>query len=99
MINAAEYLDLQEAADVLGVEIRRPENGDASFGAALVAGVGVGTFASYDDAVTQCVRLLDTNRPDAARHALYREMFEIYRDVQKRLVPVNHQLHDKFVGS
>jgi xylulokinase len=89
----------QIVADVLGVEIRRPENGDASFGAALVAGVGVGTFASYDDAVARCVRLLDTNKPDAARHALYREMFEIYRDVQKRLVPVNHQLHDKFVGS
>jgi xylulokinase len=87
----------QIVADVLGVEIRRPENGDASFGAALVAGVGVGTFPSYDDAVARCVRLLDTNTPDPARHSIYREMFDTYRDIQKRLVPVNHRLHDMFV--
>ncbi|MEX1109696.1 MAG: FGGY-family carbohydrate kinase, partial [Dongiaceae bacterium] len=87
----------QIVADVLGVEIRRPENGDASFGAALVAGVGVGTFASYEEAVQRCVRLLDTSTPDPTRHALYREMFDIYRDVQKRMVPINHRLHDMFV--
>lgn len=87
----------QIVADVLGVEIRRPENGDASFGAALVAGVGAGIFPSYEAAVSQCVRLQDTNSPDPKRHALYREMFDIYRDIQKRLAPVNHRLHDMFV--
>lgn len=86
----------QIVADVLGVEIRRPENGDASFGAALVAGVGVGSFKSYQEATERCVRLLDSASPDPASHAIYRTMFEIYRDVQQRMVPINHRLHDMF---
>jgi xylulokinase len=89
----------QIVADVLGVEIRRPENGDASFGAALVAGVGIGIFKSYEEAIDRCVRLLDVASPDSANHAIYREMFAIYRDVQQRMVPINHRLHDMFVGS
>lgn len=88
----------QIVADVLGVEIRRPENGDASFGAALVAGVGVGMFEDYNDAVARCVRLLDTCTPEPKTHARYREMFEIYREVQKRMAPINHRLHDMFAA-
>lgn len=83
----------QILADVLGHAIRRPAYGDASYGAALVAGVGVGLFDSYAEAVERCVRLADVVEPDAARHRLYLEMFDIYREAQRRLAPLNHRLH------
>jgi xylulokinase len=83
----------QIIADVTGLVVERTESGDASFGAALVAGIGVGAFASPEDAITTCVRLLDSCQPDASRHAFYSELFGIYKDAQAALAPINHRLH------
>jgi xylulokinase len=83
----------QIIADVTGLEIERPANGDASFGAALVAGVGVGLFASPREAVERCVRVLDRCQPDAGRHRLYSELFALYKEAQAALAPINHKLH------
>ncbi|MCP4329717.1 MAG: xylulokinase [Alphaproteobacteria bacterium] len=84
----------QILADITGLAVNRPRNGDASFGAALVAGVGVGVFASKEDAIARCVRIVDSNRPDQAVHAFYRERFEIFDQVRRQLTPINHRLHD-----
>ncbi len=81
-------------ADVTGLVVERTEAGDASFGAALVAGVGVGMFASPAQAVARCVRLLDVTAPDAAAHEMYGRLFAIYKDAQAGLVEVNHRLWD-----
>ncbi len=83
----------QIIADVTGLEIERPANGDASFGAALVAGVGVGAFEGPRQAVERCVRILDRRPPDPARHAFYSELFAVYKEAQAALAPVNHRLH------
>lgn len=83
----------QIISDVLNVEIERPESGDASFGAALVAGVGVGMFSSFQEAVERCVRVVDVARPDPGRHAFYGELFEVYREVTTRLAELDHRLH------
>ncbi len=71
-----------------------PANGDASFGAALVAGVGAGIFSDEREAVTRCVTLADSCEPDAVRHALYRDLFAIYKDAQAKLAGINHRIHD-----
>ena len=75
----------QIIADVTGLVVERPGNGDASFGAALVAGIGVGFYADPRAAVVQCVSVLDRCEPDPARHALYEEFFAIYKQAQAAL--------------
>jgi xylulokinase len=83
----------QIIADVTGLTIERPANGDASFGAALVAGVGVGLYGDPRAAVARCVTILDRCTPDPARAALYDEFFAVYKDAQAALAPLNHRLH------
>lgn len=86
----------QILADVTGLTIERPGNGDASFGAALVAGVGVGLFASARDAVAQCVTTLDRNEPGEDQ-ALYDAVYPLYREATVRLQELDHRLHEIFV--
>ncbi len=83
----------QIIADVTGLVIERPGNGDASFGAALVAGIGVGFYRDPRAAVETCVSVLDRCEPNARRHALYSEIFAIYKEAQAVLAPLNHRLH------
>ncbi|MPZ09509.1 MAG: xylulokinase [Kiloniellaceae bacterium] len=84
----------QIIADVTGLTMKVPANGDASFGAALVAGVGGGVFADPAAAVRQCCRIVEENRPDAGRHAAYGRTFEIYDEARRVLTGINHRLHD-----
>jgi xylulokinase len=69
------------------------ENGDASFGAALLAGIGTGVFASPADAITTCVRPLSRHEPNAANHKIYLPLFDIYKSAQSVLAPLNHQIN------
>ncbi|MDH3691200.1 MAG: xylulokinase [Gammaproteobacteria bacterium] len=87
----------QIISDVLGVEVIRPESGDASFGAALVAGVGAGIFSSLQEAVQRCVRILDHCQPDPDTHDLYSDLFAVYKDAQQALAPLDHRLY-KLIG-
>ncbi len=88
----------QIIADVTGLTVERTEAGDASFGAALVAGVGTSVFASPEDAVAKCVRLLDRTTPDAQTHGFYTSLFEVYKQAQAALAPLNHKLHRLSAG-
>jgi xylulokinase len=89
----------QIIADVTGLHVERTEAADASFGAALVAGIGAGVFAGPEDAVARCVRLVDTSAPDAARHEFYERLFGVYKDAQAALADINHRLHALSRGS
>lgn len=82
----------QIVADVLGVQVLLPAVTDASFGAALVAGVGAGVFASESDAAAACTRIVGRAEPDEARHAWYGELFDLYRRSQAALVSTHHAL-------
>ncbi len=82
----------QIIADVTGLTVEVMENGDASFGAALVAGIGVGVFESPEDAVGRCVRLVSVCEPDAARQAVYARLFGIYKEGQRVLAPLDRAL-------
>ncbi|MBF5007287.1 xylulokinase [Diaphorobacter caeni] len=82
----------QIVADVLGIDILLPRTTDASFGAALLAGVGVGIFSDPLAAARHCTQVLDTARPDPARSAYYTELFELYKAAQRGLQDVNHGL-------
>jgi xylulokinase len=83
----------QIIADVTGLTIELTESADASFGAALVAGLGAGAFSSPRDAIEKCVRVADTVTPDAKTHEFYSNLFNIYKTAQAALVETNHRLH------
>jgi xylulokinase len=83
----------QIIADVTGLTIERTESTDASFSSALLAGIGTGVFASPQDAIDKCVRLLDTTHPNPKTGTFYTELFTIYKDSQAALQPISHRLH------
>jgi xylulokinase len=83
----------QILCDVIGQELMVPQNHDASFGAALVAGVGAGLFPDAEDAVSKCVRISVRHQPDMRQHERYMKLFDLYLTGQKLLVELNHKLH------
>ena len=82
----------QIVADVLGIEILLPRTTDASFGAALLAGVGIGIFSDEKIAAQTCTEVLETATPDPQRAAYYTELFALYKQAQHGLREVNHAL-------
>lgn len=60
----------------------------AGLGAALLAGVAVGEYASLDEAASQTIRITRTYQPNptlvkqyAARYVIYRQLYPMLRDV------------------
>ncbi|MBN1642081.1 MAG: hypothetical protein JXA09_12670 [Anaerolineae bacterium] len=71
---------IQLSADIFGVPFVRPQVTEAgALGAAIVAGVGSGTFASYQSGVEAMVRLDRTFTPQARLHRHYQARFDKYR--------------------
>ncbi len=83
----------QIIADVTGLTIERTECTDAAFGAALLAGIGTGVFATPGQAVAKCVHVTDVTKPGAAAHDFYSRLFKIYKEAQAALANINHRLH------
>jgi xylulokinase len=82
----------QIVADVLRLHVVLPEKADASFGAALLAGVGIGLFADERAAARLNRGQRDTHDPDPARADRYDALFELYRESKSRLTEINHRL-------
>ncbi|MGU3496787.1 xylulokinase [Xanthobacteraceae bacterium A53D] len=82
----------QIVADVLDVKVELPAVAEASFGAALIAGVGVGAFRDEADAASR-VSLIAEAHPDPARAAFYARGHGLYCEIQAALAPVNHRIH------
>ncbi|MDI7277526.1 MAG: FGGY family carbohydrate kinase [Anaerolineae bacterium] len=73
---------IQLCADVVGRPFTRPAITEAgALGAALIAGVGVGEFQSFEAGVEAMVRLERSFEPDPARQAAYDEWFARYRQL------------------
>lgn len=82
----------QIVADVLGLAISMPRVTDASYGAALIAGVGAGIFATEVEAAKRAVTITSRHDPDSRNTAFYEELHDIYRETALALKPVNHRL-------
>jgi xylulokinase len=83
----------QMQADIYGTEVAglRAEEGPA-YGAALLAGVGAGVFASVEAASERCVEVVSTTLPDPAAQAVYARVYEIYRPLYSVLKESMHNL-------
>lgn len=75
-------------ANVFNCEVAVPTPGDASFGACLLAGTGIGVFRDVKDAVAKCLHIDRTIRPDPATAAKYDHLFTCYRRIHDALAPV-----------
>ncbi|MEF7617268.1 xylulokinase [Aquincola sp. MAHUQ-54] len=84
----------QVVADALGVRIVLPAVTDASFGAALLAGVACGFFEDERSAARHGQGSRAVHEPDPARRALYDDLFGLYKETQQALAGINHRLHD-----
>jgi xylulokinase len=85
----------QLQADVYGAPVSTlaAEEGPA-YGAALLAGVGVGHFGSVADAVARCVRVVATVQPDDRTAQLLDRSYQAYTAVYPRLAPTFHTLSE-----
>ena len=55
-----------------------------------VAGLGVGLFGPVRQAAALDTPVIERCRPDKARHALYSDLFAVYKEAQARLAPFEH---------
>jgi xylulokinase len=73
---------VQMCADIFGQVISRPAITEAgALGAAIIAGVGSGVFASFAEGVGQMVKLERAFEPDPKRHEQYQGRYEDYRQL------------------
>ena len=79
---------LQIFADVWGVPVTRRDLVDeaTALGAAIVGGVGVGLFDTFEVA-GRWSAALDTRTPDVERHQRYQDAYALFLDAYARLEP------------
>jgi xylulokinase len=93
---AKSPLWLQIIADVTGCPISLPEETEgAPFGNAIVAGVGVGLFESFEQAIERVVKIRrNAFLPDAGNHSLYSELYQVYKGLYASLSGAFSQMED-----
>ena len=78
----------QIIADVFNVEVAVPIPGDASYGSALLAGVGLGIFKDSAEAVRKCLKISRTVKPIAENAEKYCEIFLKYKKIHDTLAAI-----------
>jgi len=84
---AKSPLWLQIISDVTGCPVTLPEETEgAPFGNAILAGVGSGLYASFEEAIERTVEITrNAFVPDASNHALYSDLYKVYKDLYPSL--------------
>ncbi|MFL6468391.1 MAG: xylulokinase [Pyrinomonadaceae bacterium] len=83
---ARSRLWCQIQADVYGQAVKTLEADEgAAFGAALLAGVGIGIWDNVDEACEKTIRIADQFAPEPANVEVYNRQFEKYRQLYPKL--------------
>lgn len=76
----------QIKADVTGKKIYVPGSDHATtLGAAILAGVGVGVYSGFEEAVKTTVQVKKEYIPNKQNHLVYEKFFQIYLEIYERL--------------
>jgi xylulokinase len=76
----------QIKADVLGMPLQIPRAAVGSpFGAAILAGMGVGAFPDIRKSLPKMVHLDRRFEPNMANHERYTQIYHIYRNIYEHL--------------
>jgi L-xylulokinase len=79
----------QLVADIFNREIELSDTQESGArGIALLAGVGVGTYKSIDDAISKSVRIKSVVKPSNKNKELYERRYKQYRAEAKRIIGV-----------
>jgi xylulokinase len=90
----------QIKADVLNRPVLVPTVVEAAvLGAAILAALGIGAYASLDQAIAAMVRVSRRLEPDERNAALYGRLLEGYRALYPALRQTSWRLHDLSTGS
>ncbi len=86
---ARSRLWTQIKADVTGLPVAVPHVTETTaLGAAMLALVGCGAYASLTEASRHIVRIVERFDPQPAAQAMYNELYQMYRDTYFALLPV-----------
>ena len=90
----------QMQADIFNQEIvtLQVEEGPA-YGAALLAGVGVGVFNDVDDAVKKCIKITGVIQPNPDHRERYERGYSIYTNLYPKLSDVFREITNSIVSS
>jgi xylulokinase len=89
----------QIKADVTGLQVNVPEITETTaLGAAFLALVGIGAFASLTEASEQIVKIRERTEPDPATASMYTEAYERYRQTYFALLPVFEEAAERTVS-
>ena len=80
--------------NIFNLPLAVPSPGDASFGAALLAGSGVGIFSDPREAVRRCLRIDRELAPDPGTAETYRKLFASYKALHDAMAPVYRAMRD-----
>lgn len=79
----------QMKADITGKKIVVPASDTATtLGAVILAGVGVGLYQSFEEAVERTVTIQREHFPNPENAAVYQKNYEIYLELYQQLKPV-----------
>ena len=83
----------QIISDVFGERVLKPVVSDASYGSALLAGVGTGLYSDVVDAVKKCTRIERVYEPKKENNEKYKELFKFYLDIHDNLKNIYAKLN------
>lgn len=84
--SANSRLWTQIKSDITGKRITVPSADTATtLGAAILAGVGIGMYSDFDDAVKRTIHIQREHQPNMELYEIYRKNYEIYLELYKSL--------------
>ena len=91
---ANSQLWTQIKADVTGKTIKVPTSDTATtLGAAILAGVVVGVYESFAQAVKETIVITREHKPDMEKHRFYQKSMELYLELYEDLKETFHKYH------
>lgn len=84
--SANSRLWTQIKSDITGKPIVVPSSDTATtLGAVILAGVGVGMYKDFEEAVELTVKVTRKHEPDMENHKIYKKQFQTYQELYEQL--------------
>jgi xylulokinase len=81
-------------ADVLNVKVDKINSAEGpALGAAILAAVGCGKYASVEEATAKLIKVIETTDQDPTEVELYNKKYEVF----KQLYPTLKEMYDKML--
>ena len=82
----------QILCDVLATPLTCTMENDSSLGSAMLAGVAIGMFESFDESVCKCVKVTDVLEPIPENVEIYEKGFKTYKKIAKAMADIYHEI-------